>query len=139
MKNLITLLSIAISLTSNAQISGEVGMSSRISGTAKIAYEVPIKMFNIEVGTMASIDNYRPIVSLQTGVTMYVDRYNQELRLAIGPYYHSGILLPDKDVREKKILFGGSARFKWDCNVFVTGEWNGEYGKIGIGYLFGKK
>ena len=137
MKLLIPLLFLAS--TSYCQVSAELGMSSRFSGTAKIALEVPLNVFNVGAGTLVSLDNYHPIFSLQTGVTLYVDRFNQELRLAVSGNYHSGLLALDKDERVQKFLIGGSIRFKWSCNVFSVVSFDGETARIGLGYLFQRR
>jgi len=137
MKILIALL--FISTITQAQVSTELGMSSRISPTLKAAIEVPLNQFNIELGTMVSADNYNPVMSLQAGYSFIVDRYNQELRLAVSGNYHFGLLPTDKDVRCQKFLPGASLRFKWSCGVFMIADFNGETGKVGIGYLFAKK
>jgi hypothetical protein len=141
MKKIITISLLLLSTISYSQINADIGFSSRISLTGKLGYEIPLNGFNIEPSIRVAIDNYYPVIGLQGGYSFIVDIYDQELRLAIGGFYHSGLLPNDlsKTERIETVRFGGSIRFKWSVNVYIIGEYNGETGNFGIGYLFARR
>jgi hypothetical protein len=140
MKKTITILLLAFNQISYSQINADIGFTSRISPTLHAGIEAPIRntQFNIDLGARISQDNLHPIVGLQGGYSFIVDRYNQELRLSAGLFYHSGMLPIDlsKTERIETVRLGGSIRFKWSVNVYCVVEYNGETMNAGIGYLF---
>ena len=137
----LTIILLLISFQSIGQPNAEIGFSSRLSPTIKAGIEAPIRgtQWNVEMGVRMSKDNLNPIVGLQGGYSFIVDRYNQELRLAIGGYFHSGILYPYKTERVEAFKFGGSIRFKWSVNVYCQIDYNGETFNYGLGYVFKKR
>jgi hypothetical protein len=141
MKTTITITLLLLSSISYSQINADIGFSSRISLTGKIGYDIPLNGFNIEPSIRVAIDNYYPVIGLQGGYSFIVDRYDQELRLAVGGFYHYGILPNDlsKTERIQTVRFGGSIRFKWSVNVYCVAEYNGETMNAGIGYLFTRR
>jgi hypothetical protein len=141
MKKLITIALLLLSTISYSQINADIGFSSRISLTGKLGYEIPLNGFNIEPSIRVARDNYHPVIGLQGGYSFIVDRYDQELRLSVGPFYHSALLPNDlsKTERIQTVRFGGSIRFKWSVNVYCLAEYNGETANVGIGYLFARR
>lgn len=138
MKTIILSIALLVAITTHAQVSINAGLSSRFSGVLKVAVEKPTGWNNTELSTMVSLDNYHPVIGLQSGFNTQFEGERTNYRLMIGCYYHSGILLVDKEVRCQQIRFGGS--FRWQVvNTLFSIDYNGETASISIGYLLNRR
>jgi hypothetical protein len=137
MKTIITVTALLIAITSHSQVSINAGLSSRFSGVFKAAYERQTGWNNTELSTMVSLDNYHPVTGLLTGVgTNHEGQDNY--RLMIGAFYHSGLLPVDKDERCQVIKFGAS--FRWQMEkTLITLDYTGETLNLTIGYLLKRR
>ncbi len=136
MKTLIALL--FISTIAHAQLSIDAGLSSRMQGAFKAGYEQQTSWINTEVSAMVSTDNWHPVLSLQTGYSTTNDFQCANLRFQAGIFYHTALLPPDKEVRERCFKFGGSVGYELNHGT-VGIEYNGETLSLTLGFIFKRK
>ena len=135
MKNTLTFTLLLLAITSHSQVSINAGLSSRMQGTFKAAIEKQSAWNNTELSTSVSTDNYKPVIGLQTGYSTCFDFQTQtNIRLMAGAFFHSSFM-DDKNVRCKKVLFGGSIRGEFNDALFGL-EYNGETINLTIGFIF---
>ena len=135
MKNTLTLIALLVAITSHAQPSIDLGLSSRFQGTIKLAIEKQSGWNNTELSTRFSSDCLRPVIGLQTGYSTCFDFQTQaNIRLMAGAFFHSP---PDKTAT-KKVMFGGSARLELNDGL-VGLEYNGETINLTIGFIFKRR
>lgn len=133
-----TLLSICLVISctlTQAQVSIDAGLSSRMQGTFKLACEAQTGPVNTELGVRMATDNLHPVIGLQTGYSTCNDFQQTNIRFQAGVFYHTGLLPVDKEQRCQKILFGGSARLELNHGL-VGLEYNGETFCFTLGFIF---
>jgi hypothetical protein len=131
----LTALMLFISIATQAQVSIEAGLSSRMQGVFKANVERQTGWNNTELSVLMATDNTHPVIGLQTGYSTTNDYQQANIRFTAGAFYHTGILPVDKEVREKQIRFGGSIRYELNDGL-VGFQYNGETIQLTLGFIF---
>jgi hypothetical protein len=137
-KTLFAMLLIGAATHAHSQVSIDAGFNSRFQGTAKIAIEAQTSWINTELGVRASMDNWHPIVSLQTGYGTDNGFQQDNIRFMIGYFIHTGILPVGKETRQVQAKIGGSIRYELNHGL-VNFEYNGETFNLTFGFIFKSK
>ena len=121
-----------------AQISIDAGLSSRMQGTWKLAYEQQAGWMNAEAGARQAGDNLNPVIGMQAGYSSTNPFQHPNFRIMAGGYYHTGLLPVNKLKREGQVRFGGSVRYEQNHGLLSL-EYNGETLNLTLGFIFKRK